>query len=244
MPTSEGLLALALPAVYLFDSAHFLCVGEAVISTRIGFVRGLSLGWSFELGGRRPYVPNPLTPFWPELRVQWATSRGAGSASEDVKIEMSRHLGAVRALGWISGVCGFLLILVAPLALALGQQRLFVAAAILCFLLSGAGCTLVCIRRKDLQLTRWQVCSTFIMALVCLPCAANLARAVSTHRRWTLAASDLPALGFDANGVAMIRQSLKEALASAQRYLPENSREHQVLSEELRKLGGAPHDRH
>ena len=38
------------------------------------------------------------------------------------------------------------------------------------------------------------------MALVCLPCAANLARAVSTHRRWTLAASDLPALGFDANG--------------------------------------------
>ena len=47
-----------------------------------------------------------------------------------------------------------------------------------------------------------------------------------------------------ANGVAMIRQSLKEALASAQRYLPENSREHQVLSEELRKLGGAPHDRH
>jgi hypothetical protein len=244
MPTSEGFLALALPAVYLFDSAHFLCVGEAVISTRTGLVRGLSFGWSFELGGRRPYVPNPFTPFWPELRVQWATSNGAGSASEDVKAEMSRHLGAVRPVGWISSVCGFLLILVAPLALALGQQRLFVASAVVCFLLSGAGCTLVGIRRKDLDLTPWQVCSTFIVALVCLPCAANLARAVSTHRRWTLAASDLPALGFDANGVATIRQSLKEALASAQRYLPEDSAEHEVVSEQLRKLAGARHDRH
>src|SRR2546430_10003384 len=67
----EWLLAAGLVAIYLFDSVQFLQIGEAVVSTRRASLRRLSFGSSFELGGRRPYLPNPLTPWWPELLVDW-----------------------------------------------------------------------------------------------------------------------------------------------------------------------------
>src|SRR4029077_19868561 len=95
--SSEALLALALVAVYLADSAHFLAIGEALIRTRSGRRVALFFRWAVELAGRRPFIPNPLTPFWPELRVEWTTSsHGGPRAAEAVSARMRAPLPAGR----------------------------------------------------------------------------------------------------------------------------------------------------
>ena len=237
--SSEALLALALVAVYVIDSAHFLCIGEALIRTRAGRPRALSFGWPFELAGRRPFIPNPLTPFWPELRVQWTTaSHGGTGAVEAVPLQMRAHLAAVRPIAWIASACAVLIVLVAPLALSLGQEQLFVAAALLTLALSAAACTLVAWRRRELGLAGLPLYSTILVALVCLPCAANLGRAVAAQRRWSVAAAELPALGFDGIHVAAMRARVREALAAARRLLADDSAAYSALSEQLRLLEG------
>jgi hypothetical protein len=240
--TSEGLLAVALAAVYILDSAHFLRIGEAVICTYSGSLRRVTFGWPFEFGGRRPYVPNPLTPFRAEFRVEWDTCGSAISAARQVAAEMSRHLQTLRPIGWLATACTGLIVFMAPLALALGQARLFLASTLLCFALTAVACVLVAIRRKDLGLTMWQACSVTAVALVCLPCSGNLARAVSIHRRWTLAASDLPALGFEGIKITTIRLSVRDALANALRFLPEHSKGYAVASEQLQILETESHE--
>jgi len=94
----ETLLAAALVAVYLVDSASFLALGEAVIVTRRAALRRLASGSALELGGRRPFLPNPLTPFWPELRIEWATWAGPGSPAGTAAHEMRAHLHALRGV--------------------------------------------------------------------------------------------------------------------------------------------------
>jgi hypothetical protein len=237
--SSEALLALALVAVYLADSAHFLAIGEALIRTRSGRTVALSFGWPFELAGRRPFIPNPLTPFWPELRLVWTTSSPGGPrAVETVSAEMRAHLAAVRPVAWLASCCAVLIVIVAPLALAVGQQPLFVVAALLTLVLSAAACALVASRRKELGLAGLQLYSTLLVALVCLPCAGNLARSIAAQRRWSVAAAELPALGFEGIPVAALRATIQEALAAARRVLAEDSPAHVALSEQLRRLEG------
>jgi hypothetical protein len=131
-----------------------------------------------------------------------------------------------------------LIVIVAPLALALGQQPLFVASALLTLVLSAAACALVVARRKELGLAGLPLYSTIIVALVCLPCAGNLARSIVAQRRWSVAAAELPALGFEGIPVAQLRAEVQEALAAARRVLPEDSAAHSALSEQLRRLEG------
>lgn len=232
----EVLLPVALPAIYLLDSVHFLSIGEAAITTRAGSIRGLSCGARFELGGRRLLLPNPLTPFWPELRLEWITSSGARNRAEQARDEMIRCLRAARPIGRIGAVCALLIIIVAPLALLLGNERWFVASAALSFALTVAACALVGIRRRDLGLTRAQACSSVLVALVCAPCAPNLARGILLHRRWTLRAPEVLTLGFDKSHLGPVRQTLETALSDALRFVPEESAEQDAISEQLQEL--------
>lgn len=237
--STEALLALALVAVYVIDSAHFLPIGEALIRTRTGGALSLSFGWPFELAGRRPFIPNPLTPFRPELRVRWTTaSPGGTAAAEAVAAEMRAHLAAIRPVAWIASACAVLIVALAPLALSLGQEPVFVAAALLTLALSAAACTLIALRRRALGLAGVQLYSTILVALVCLPCAANLARAVGAQRRWSVAAAELPALGFDRAQLPAIRSRVRDALDAARRIVGDDSAAHAALSEQLRLLEG------
>ena len=54
--------------------------------------------------------------------------------------------------------------------------------------------------------------------MICLPCSGNLARTLAMQKRWTLPASELPALGFDAARIAASRARLQEILARAQQF--------------------------
>jgi hypothetical protein len=240
--SSEALLALALIAVYLFDSTHFLCVGEAVITTRAGAPRRLSFGSALELGGRRPLIPNPLTPFWPEFRVSWDLGGGRVTAAAEVAAGVRRQLRALRPIAWLAGVCASQILILAPLALVLGQQRLFVAAVLAALLIAAAACAFVLARRAELGLRGWPTATMIVVALVCLPCAVNLARAVAVQRRPAMAASDLLALGFQPAQLPAIRRQLRAVLERARRLLPEDSPEHRVVSEQLQSVSGAGHE--
>jgi hypothetical protein len=238
MVTTEDLLALALVAVYLWDSMHFLRVGEAVVETRGRTLRGISFGVSFELGGRRPYLPNPFTPFWPACRIEWDTSGGPVADPRAAADEMCAQLEALRPLRWVTIGCALLIAIVAPVSLALGLQVYFLASVAGSLLFALIGCLIVIVRRRRLGLRIGQLASVVFVALICLPCAPNLARAVAGQRRWTLAARDLPELGFDARSA--VRAQILEALTSARRYVAEESVEYKVIDEQQRLLEGGP----
>ena len=239
---TEWLLSAALVAVYLFDSAHFLSIGEAVVVTRRGSPRQLSFGSAFELGGRRPFLSNPFTPLWPELRIDWDISGHCRATAAEVKTEM-RRLRMLRPVGWFSAACAILIVIVAPVALVTGSERAFVAAALLCVVSAAIACCTVLYRRSNLGLSAWQTASVVFVAMICLPCSGNLARAVAMQKRWRLPASELPALGFDAARIAGIEARLEEILARAQQFLAEDSAEYRLVGAQLQLVRSRLHER-
>jgi hypothetical protein len=236
MPGLEALLALALVGVYVVDSAHFLSIGDAVLITRRECLRQVSFGWSFELAGRRPYLPNPLIPFWPELRIQW-TSRLLSNTKPDVATaEMQRLVTVTKPISRLAALAGFSIVLVAPLALAIGSEALFVASAGVAFTVTLTACCVLGVRRKALELSWSQVITISLVALLCLPCAANLGRAVSRHRCWTLAASDIPELGFNVSQGDLIKYRVSSFLSQVRRLFPEDTAEYGALTTQMQLL--------
>jgi len=236
MPVApEWLLAAALVGIYMLDSVHFLAVGEAVVSTRNASLRQLSFGSSFELGGRRPYLPNPLTPWWPDLRVDW-TASPRGPTAEQATTEMKQHLRVVQPIARLASVCAALVAVAAPVALLAGYQGVFAASVLMCLLCALAGCGLVIRRREGLGLSLRQAVSLSVVALICLPCSGNLGRAAAIQRRWVVQASHLRDLGFAGTGRAVSAARLREMLTRARRLCAEDSGEYQSLTAQLRQL--------
>lgn len=237
----EWLLGFALIAIYLFDSVHFLRLGEAVVITAHGSLRGLSFGSSMELGGRRPYLPNPLTPGWPELRVDWSTATQS-STTQQAGSEMKQRLRAVRPIGWLACTCAGLIVLVAPSALFAGQQQAFVISVLLCVVCAALAGTLIVLRRSQLGLSLGQAAAVCVVALVCLPCSGNLARAVAIRQCWTLRASEL--LRLDLAKSSALKDQVRDMLTRVQRLCVEESREYRSIAAELQRLEEKANERH
>jgi hypothetical protein len=236
---ADILLSVLLVAVYLVDSMHFLSIGEALITTRAGRPRRLSFGSGFELGGRRVFLSNPFTPFWPEFRVEWDTTGSPVDLPADVAQSIAQHLRALRIVTPLMAVSGILVVLVAPIAIAFKFEFVFLVAVGLALLVSIAACAVVVARRSVLGLTAGQTVSVVFVALICLPCAPNLVRAVTRRRHWRLNARELPQLGFDPAAAAIARASAHAALLSAQSFVPEEGEQRQVIEEQLRALNEA-----
>lgn len=234
MVNSELLLAFAIVGVYLFDSARFLSIGDVVVSTRRERARHVSFGLSFELGGRRPYLPNPLTPFWPELCIQWTSGSPADMVKADVATsEMVDLLKRTRPISRLATLAGLFIVMVAPVVLTVGNPMLFIVAVGISYLFAVAACCTLGARRKSLQLSWSQTISMIVTALLCLPCATNLGRAVLRHRCWTLAASEVPALGFDPSEDDEIRYRVSAFLSQVRRLFPEDTAEYSALTSQI-----------
>jgi hypothetical protein len=232
---SPWLLAAALVAVYALDSMHFLQIGEAVVSTHGWSPTGLSFGSSFELGGRRPYLPNPLTPWRPDLRIDWNVS-SQGTAPEQINSEMRRHLQVIRPIARIATACAALVVVVAPLALVSGYEGTFLVSVLMCLLCAIAGCILVIRRRTSLGLTLGQAISVSLVAVICPPCSGNLGRAVAIQRRWTLQASDLQDLDSGGGKKLISRAKVQEMLTRALQLCAKDSAEYRLMAGQLRQL--------
>lgn len=236
--TPATLLAFGLIAVYLVDSMHFLRIGEAVVVTRGGRPFRLSFGSGFELGGRRPFLPNPLTPFWPELRMDWVNVAGRAGDVQTITEEMRERAAVLRWVGILSGACAASIVVGAPIALLLGSSPVFVAcvASCLIFELTTAGLLLRARKRLGLGFGQWL--SLSLIGLICWPCAANLGRAAAKARCWQLPAyqfAQLQMAGAEAN---TLQAEIREAVLRARRFVDEESPEFHGLTEQLRLLGG------
>jgi hypothetical protein len=236
--TPEALLALGLIAVYLLDSMHFLRIGEAVVVTGGAKLNRLSFGSGFEFGGRRPFLPNPLTPFWPELRLGWVNVAGREGAVQTSVMQMHERAAALKWVGVFSSACMVWIVLGAPLALFAGAQLVFVGCVILCLLCELAAALFLLRARKSLGLGFGQWLSLSLIGLICLPCAANLARAAARSRTWAVPAYRIADLPFAAVEAGVLRGHIREALLRARRYVDEGSPEFHGLSEQLRLLEG------
>lgn len=236
--TPETLLALGLIVVYLLDSMHFLRIGETVIVTRGRRLSRLSFGSGFELGGRRPFLPNPLTPFWPEIRMDWVNVAGGLARAQTSTGEMGERAAALKWVGILSGACAVSIVIGAPVALSLGAPQVFVACVASCLTCELAAAGLLLRARKRLGLGFGQWLSLSLIGLICWPCAANLARAAAKARCWELPAyqlAGLPLAGVEANA---LRGQIREALLRARRFVDEESPQFHGLTEQLRLLGG------
>lgn len=236
--TPETLLALGLIAVYLLDSMSFLRIGEAVVVTRGGRLFGLSFGSGFELGGRRPFLPNPLTPFWPEIRMDWVNVAARTGDVQTTAEQMHARAEALKWVGIFSGACAASIVVGAPIALFLGAPLVFVACVVLCLIceLTAAGLLLRARKRLGLGLGQWL--SLSLIGLVCLPCAANMARAAAKARSWELPAYQAAELQLAGLESGALRAHIREAVLRARRFVNEESPEFHGLSEQLRLLGG------
>jgi len=231
----EWLLAAALVAIYVFDSVHFLQIGEAVVSTRGASLTGLSFGSPFELGGRRPYLPNPLTPWRPDLRIDWNVSI-QGARPEQINCEMRRHLEVVRPIAQIATMCAAFVAVAAPLALVSGYEVTFTVSILIGLLCAVTGCILVIRRRASLGLTLWQAISVSLVAVICPPCSGNLARATASQRHWALQASDIQNLDFAGPKKVISHAKVREMLTRALRLCAEDSAEYKSVATQLRQL--------
>lgn len=235
--TPEGLLALGLVAVYLLDSMHFLRIGEAVVVTRGARLSRISFGSGFELGGRRPFLPNPIAPCWPELRIDWTGEAGREGLVQASGKEMHERAAALQWVGVFSSACMVSSVVGAPVALLVGEPFVFVGCIVLCLLCELTAAMFLLRVRKRLGLSFGQWLSMTLIGLICLPCAGNLARAAARARRWRLPAyqiAELPVAGVDSEA---LRVQLREALLRARRYVDEESPEFHGLTEQLRLLG-------
>jgi hypothetical protein len=240
MPDTELLLALALVGVYLLDSMQFLPIGELALLNRRGRLRQVSFGSSFELAGRRPYLPNPFTPFWPALRVQWTSGARDTLPPAVASSEMQAFMERLRPISRLAGLSGLPILLVAPVALAVHGETLFIVSAAVSFALALAACCALAMRRTSVGLSASQAVSVSLVALICLPCAANMARAVAKLRVWTLAVSDLPALGFGGSEADQVRQRVAAFLGQILRLFPAGTPEHGALLSQMSLLERPP----
>ena len=231
------LLALGIVAFYWVDSALYLSVNEAVVNTRCDVLRSLSFGSALELAGRRPYTPNPFTPFWPAFRIEWDMTNLSVRGSVEIAEEMRRHLRNARGVSLLSGACAIFIIIGAPTALVLGNGFLFLGAVALGFLSAIGSCVVIALKKTELGLNSRQVLSLALVALACLPCSANLSRAVASRRTWTLAARDLLDFGLASAESDSIRNPFREALVRARRFHSEDSIEFKVIDDELKRIG-------
>jgi len=236
LPYTRQLLALALVGMYLLDSVHWLSLGEAVVTTRRGALRRLSCGSAFELGGRRPWLPNPLTPFWPELRVLWLTRPGSGAGPAESARQMRARAESLALTGRFSAVCAAAVVAGAPLALLAGREDVFLVCVLAGLLTTLTASGFLYARRQALGLTRAQWLSLTLTAVACLPLSGNLARAVARTRSWTLPAHGLAELELTGSDAQQTRAQLLPVMRAAQRYLPEDSPLAAALAEQLRQL--------
>jgi hypothetical protein len=230
------LLALALVAIYLADSIHWLALGEAVVVTRRAALSRLSLGGPFELGGRRPYLPNPLTPFWPEMRVVWLTAAAGGADPAQSAQQMQARAAALAVPGILSGVCAAAIAAGGPVALLLSSNLAFLTCAGVCLLCTLAISVWLLVHRQVLGLSLRQWLYLTLIALICLPTSPNLARAAARLQVWTLPAHRLAQLTLTAAEAGGTRAQLLPVLREAQRYVPADSAAGAALAEQLRLM--------
>lgn len=192
---AELLLAVALVALYLQDSALLLHFDEVLVE---GGSRGwrVSVGPGLELRGRFLSVPNPLLPMRTRFRASWLHVAAATPDTSATLVRYARTLWPVRFGCALTGV---VLLGVMPwLLLAVRDPTQLLAALGAAWLLILAMLAYLVLRRSALQLTPRQLAGLAAETLLCPPHAINLYRRLCAMR------------GFRGDPIAFAASQLRE----------------------------------
>jgi hypothetical protein len=178
MPSAEAALAVGLVAVYLVDSFDWLPSGEAVLEWHGPREARLRFGSRMTLAGRRPALPRP---WWPGVGFRLAWTLGAARPLDWAAA--AARARALRPIAIASALDAVLVAVVAPAALLAGANLVFVAAVALAVAVTLVNGAVAFARRRALGVGTAETLGTVLVALLCLPCGGNLARALARHGR-------------------------------------------------------------
>jgi len=219
------LLALAL---YVVDALLLLASNEAVL------VRGWRRRWragfgahGWKLAAKEPYLPNPLTPHRPLLRLSWAFDAEPPRATSAEPLTVPPEIDTFGPFTIVSLLCIFVGL---PIGLFTGAGVAFTAGAVVLLYLNNlVALGLVFKRRGKLNLSQRQFALMAFECLACPPFSINLVRKLCARvpveesftsvARRTLPADELAVV----NAQCLLR--LEEQLA----YAPEGGAQMQAL---------------
>jgi hypothetical protein len=183
LPSVEVLAMALVIGLYLQDTLILLYDNEAVLEN--GGAHGYRVRFgarSFQLAGRNPFLPNPLTPWRMAFRLAWhvqplPAARGAAGAVTPESVRAAMRLASWGLLPIAAGLFVGL-----PLCLYFDAGwTLFLS--LVGMMYAAATFVLVCLWRLRTQLTlRTGILAALTFeSLVCLPCALNVLRKASTR---------------------------------------------------------------
>jgi hypothetical protein len=232
MPFADELLAAALPAVYLIDAVQWLQRGECAIEWRGERPARFGFGPRWTLAGRRPWLPLPFVSSvaW---RVRWRLADEGADRRDGVFAERAKAAAPVARLSTVNAVT---VALVAPLLLLAGEDRAFVWAVVASVALTLASATLAYARRAALGCTAAQIAGTAAIAIVCLPCGGNFARALVGRAHGTLAVPDWITSHLQGESRQRALASVREELEQERGYADEDSPQRRSLDAALARV--------
>lgn len=183
LPSVEVLAMVLIVGLYLQDTLLLLYDNEGVLERRGTDEYRVHFGvLSFHLAGRNPFIPNPLTPWRLLFRYAWHfdTSPPHRTLTSDVTPEPAA--AALQRLYWGMGpiAAGLFTGLPACLYLNLGWGPFLCLVGVM-YLAAGVMLIALWRQRATLALRNSVLIGLTFESLVCLPCALNLPRKVSSR---------------------------------------------------------------
>ena len=183
LPSVEVLAMVFIVGLYLQDTLLLLYDNEGVLERR--GARGYRVHFGvlgFHLAGRNPFMPNPLTPWRVLFRCAWHVDASPPQHSLPSSVTPESAQAALQGLYWGMApiAAGLFVGLPACLYLGLGWVPFL---CVVWVMYAGALVMLVGLwrQRARLGLRHSALIGLTFESLVCLPCALNLPRKVSSR---------------------------------------------------------------
>jgi hypothetical protein len=170
---------------YLYDSAMLLYFNE------LTFVKSWG-NWTFacptsrwRIGGKTPYLPNPLTPGSPLFRLTWSTNDRPSFLDTDE--EITNFIKAIRPVGYfVTFLLGGMLVGLPLVVFRLGTGIWFYIALTVIYLTIIATLAWVYHKRESLGLSGKDLVSIAFDSIACPPFAINMVRKITLRYAFKL----------------------------------------------------------
>jgi hypothetical protein len=186
LPSVEVLAMALIAGLYLQDALILLYDNEAVLESH--GARGYRIRFGargFQLAGRNPVLPNPLTPWRMALRLAWQppdVPAAQAAAAGTLTPESVRAALRVPSWGLLPIAAGLFLGIPLCLYFDAGWTPFL---SVLAVMYAATLFVLACLwrARTRLRLATGNLAALTFEALVCLPCALNVLRKATTRIR-------------------------------------------------------------
>lgn len=224
----EVLLVLGTIGLYLFDSAMLLYTNELVFAETNGRWIFACPGSHWQLLGKNPYLPNPLTPDDLLFRVYWSASEPSEHReSQDV---LQHFIRALTPLRYMVSVLLMLLLIGLPLVLfrfGTGLELLILLGAI--YLIITVILVQTYRRREVLGLSGKAFAGLAFDSLACAPFALNIVRKITLQHSLVGDPISFAHKTFDADTFAKLVNSLCNRVDEEMELEDEESSRHSEL---------------